>query len=161
MIDIKIKGLTELKKKLQDKQRMLRAEVDAVLKDGAQMFVELASKDAPVDQSILRQGITFYKKRDLVYTVASNANYSVFVEFGTRSRYRPIPGVTPEYKKGKSANTLYSAIKAWVKRKGIDEAATYPIFLSILKNGIYPSPFFFKQKKPVMNFIDARIKAIL
>jgi Bacteriophage protein of unknown function (DUF646). len=182
--NIQIKGLKELREGLRKiKERTLKTELNAILKDGAAHFVELAKKDAPVDQSILKQGITFFKKDNLRYRVASNANYSQFIEFGTKSRYKPIPGVTPEnYTRGGSGNGFYDAILAWVKRKGIggsysvksrrrlgskvdqrieDEQIAFAIYLSIIRHGVKPHPYFFKQSAPTKLFLEGKIKAML
>lgn len=185
MITFKVTGLDELQKKIKDLQdKTLKADLNAILKDGAQMFVQLAHKDAPVDQSLLKQSITFYKKRDLLYSVAANADYAEFVEFGTKSRYGPIPGVKHnEVTKGnKSGNGFYDAILRWVKRKGIggsynvstrrregrkvdqqieDEQIAFAIYLSIIRHGIKPHPYFFKQQAPVRVFLEGKVKQML
>jgi HK97 gp10 family phage protein len=184
VITFKVTGLEELKKKIKDLgDRKLKTELNAILKDGANHFVGLAHKDAPVDQSTLKQGITYFRKGDLLYRVASNANYSTFIEFGTKSRYKPIPGVKPgEYTRGSSGNGFYDAILAWVKRKGIggsynvstrrregrkvdqqieDEQIAFAIYLSIIRHGVKPHPYFFKQTAPTKQFLEGKIQLML
>jgi hypothetical protein len=97
--------------------------------------------------------------------------YAPFMEFGTKGKYQPIPGteeIAAQFKGYKSGDfqELLRMIVRWVKRKGItgtysvktqrrtgnkinqlaeDYKAAWPIAMSILKNGINPHPFFFKQ----------------
>lgn len=183
MITFKVKGLKELQARIKNMDKELKTRLRRELEDGAQMFVQLAHKDAPVDQSILKQGIAYFKKADLVFTVLSNASYSPFIEFGTKSRFRPIPGVKPnEYTVNKSGSGFYDSILSWVKRKGItgsysvktrrrqgskveqqieDEQIAFAIYLSIIRHGVKPHPFFFKQTGPVKIYLEKRIKLML
>lgn len=97
--------------------------------------------------------------------------YAPFIEFGTKGKYQPIAGteeIAAQFKgyKGGDFMELLRMIVRWVKRKGItgtysvktqrrtgnkinqfaeDYSAAWPIALSILKNGINPHPYFFKQ----------------
>lgn len=52
-----------------------------------------------------------------------------------------------------------SAIKAWVKRKGLPEKSAFPIANKIYKFGIPPRPFLLKgYKESQQNFINELIK---
>lgn len=113
--------------------------------------------------------------------------YAPFVEFGTKGRYQPIPGtedIAAQFKghKGGDFQELLRNIVRWVKRKGIagtysvktqrrtgskinqlaeDYGAAWPIAMSILKNGIHPHPFFFKQGDTVWPDLIRRMQATL
>jgi hypothetical protein len=105
------------------------------------------------------------------FSIVAQKFYAPFIEFGTKGKYLPIPGteqIAAQFKgyKGGDFQELLRMIVRWVKRKGItgtysvktqrrkgskinqfaeDYSAAWPIALSIIKNGISPHPYFFKQ----------------
>lgn len=113
--------------------------------------------------------------------------YAPFVEFGTKGKYTPIPGteeIAAQFKgyKGGDFMDLLRMIVRWVKRKGLtgtysvktqrrtgskitqfaeDYKAAWPIALSILKNGINPHPYFFKQGDTVWPQMIQRMQKAL
>lgn len=86
------------------------------------------------------------RKRPQV-SVVVNANYAPFVEFGTKSNVDIPSGLEAYASKfrtsGGNFDDLLSSIKLWVKRKGIDEEAAYPIALKIAREGVGAQPFLF------------------
>jgi hypothetical protein len=171
MFKVKVTGLAGLKAEFATLSSDLPKIVSSELQTMAQEWVLLAKKDSPADQATLRGGISFSQRDKLVYDIFSNAFYSPFMEFGTKGKYQPIPGtekIAAEFKgyKGGDFMELLRNIVRWVKRKGItgtysvktrkrrgskinqiaeDYSAAWPIAMSILKNGVNPHPFFFKQ----------------
>jgi HK97 gp10 family phage protein len=121
------------------------------------------------------------------FEIVAQRFYAPFVEFGTKGKYLPIPGtekIAAEFKgyKGGDFMQLLRMILRWVKRKGItgtysvktrrrtgskinqfaeDYSAAWPIALSILKNGISPHPYFFKQQEIVWPAMIKRIQRVL
>jgi HK97 gp10 family phage protein len=121
------------------------------------------------------------------FEIVAQRFYAPFVEFGTKGKYLPIPGtekIAAEFKgyKGGDFMDLLRMIVRWVKRKGIagtysvktrrrtgskinqyaeDYSAAWPIALSILRNGISPHPFFFKQQEVVWPAMIKRIQRVL
>lgn len=113
--------------------------------------------------------------------------YAPFVEFGTKGKYQPIPGteqIAAQFKgyKGGDFMELLRMIVRWVRRKGItgaysvktqrrtgnkinqfaeDYSAAWPIALSILKKGINPHPYFFKQGDTVWPQMVQRMQKAL
>lgn len=113
--------------------------------------------------------------------------YAPFVEFGTKGKYTPIPGteeIAAQFKgyKGGDFMELLRMIVRWVRRKGLtgtysvktqrrtgnkinqfaeDYRAAWPIALSILKNGINPHPYFFKQGDTVWPQMVQRMQKAL
>lgn len=113
--------------------------------------------------------------------------YAAFLEFGTKGKYTPIPGteeIAAQFKgyEGGDFQELLRIIVRWVRRKGItgtysvktrrrtgnriaqfaeDYAAAWPIAISILKNGINPHPYFFKQGDTVWPKMIKRMQAAL
>jgi hypothetical protein len=171
MFKVKVTGLAGLKAEFATLSSDLPKIVSSELQTMAQEWVLLAKKDSPADQATLRGGISFSQRDKLVYDIFSNAFYSPFMEFGTKGKYQPIPGtekIAAEFKgyKGGDFMEFLRNIVRWVKRKGItgtysvktrkrtgskinqiaeDYSAAWPIAMSILKNGVNPHPFFFKQ----------------
>jgi hypothetical protein len=83
---IEVKGLKELKKKFGSIPKNVSEEVDGLMALAANDYVNRAVGDAPVDQGILKNEITYYKEKELTYVVVSGAEWSAFIEFGTQSR---------------------------------------------------------------------------
>lgn len=122
---------------------------------------------------------------DIGIEIVAQSFYAPFMEFGTKGKYLPIPGtekIAAQFKgyKGGDFMDLLRMIVRWVGRKGItgrysvktkrrlgskvnqyaeDYSAAWPIALSILKNGVTPHPFFFKQQEVVWPVMVKRIKA--
>lgn len=171
MFKVKVTGLAGLKAEFASLTKDLPDIVDSELQTMAQVWVKLAKTDAPADQAALRGAISYYKKSSLTYEVVAQKFYAPFMEFGTKGKYTPIPGteqIAAQFKgyKGGDFMQLLRAIVNWVKRKGItgtysvktrrrignkinqiaeDYSAAWPIAMSILKYGVRPHPFFFKQ----------------
>lgn len=119
------------------------------------------------------------------FAIVAQKFYAPFMEFGTKGKYLPIPGteqIAAQFKgyKGGDFQELLKMILRWVKRKGItgtysvktrrrtgskinqiaeDYSAAWPIALSILKNGVSPHPYFFKQRELVWPVMIRNIKS--
>lgn len=166
---VNIQGLAKLTKKLKDLPTEIRAEIDGEIESAMMKMRDGAKRDSPSDNSNLRAGIGYARVEPLTYDLHSNAAYSPYMEFGTKGRYKAIPGVDSTQFKGKgggSGKGFYDAILSWVKRKKItgtysvktrkrngnkvdqqieDEQTAFAIYLSIMRHGVKPHPFFFKQ----------------
>lgn len=178
-----IKGFGGLEKQFvsasEDMAQVVANEVDAA----AQEWVSLAARDAPKDTGQLTGEIIYKTLGPFDKEIIANKEYAPFMEFGTKGKYRAIPGtegIAAQFK-GSNLGTgkMFQAILRWVRRKGIggrfsvktrkrqgtkivqfaeDYAAAWPIFLSILRNGVYPHPFFFKQQEIVWPQMVTRIE---
>lgn len=170
--NLTITGLGELRARLANAQKTITSAVSAELQDGANNISAEAKQRAPGDQGILRNLISAAKLDPLNWEVVSGAEYSPFVEFGTLTKVSIPPGLE-EYAaqfKGDFASGTYSegsrltaweAISAWCERQGIEKEAWYAIYLTIIKVGIKPHPFFFpavNQQTPII--IDKVSKAL-
>lgn len=167
MVTINIIGYKQLQDTLKKLPDNFKKEVGTVLRAGADQFRAQAIKDAPADVYTLRGQITVNPVDDFKYEVISGATYSAYMEFGTKRRFKPIPGIDASEFKGSgggSGKGFYDNILAWVRRKGFaalttksgrksksldstiaEEQAAFRIYLSILRHGVKPHPFFFKQ----------------
>ena len=171
MFKVTVTGLAGLKAEFASMAKTLPDIVSGELETMSQEWVKLAKTDAPADQGALRGAITYYQAGPTKYEIVAQKFYAPFMEFGTKGKYQPIPGteaIAAEFKgyKGGDFMELLRMIVRWVKRKGItgtysvktrkrsgnkinqfaeDYSAAWPIAMSILKNGVNPHPFFFKQ----------------
>lgn len=175
MFKVKVTGLAGMKAEFATMANSLPKIVSSELEAMAQDWVKLAKQDAPADQGSLRQSISYFKYQILdnqpAFSITAQVFYAPFMEFGTKGKYQSIPGtenIAAAFKgyKGGDFMELLRNIVRWVKRKGIagtysvktqrrkgsrinqlaeDYSVAWPIALSILRNGVRPHPFFFKQ----------------
>ena len=149
---VAIKGLDKLVKKLRDLDKDADIKIDAVT-DGVALEIATDAKQTARNKGVydngeLVRGIQYTKVEDNHYQIVAKAPHSPYQEFGT-GMYVDVPAEMQEVAsrirsnpKGNFKEGL-QAIKEWCKRKGIDEGAAYPIFLSIIKKGIKPRPFLY------------------
>lgn len=184
MFKVELKGLGDIKKQFASASKDVKQIVAAEVQAGAAEFVSGARRDAPIDQGALKGSITYYMDSELSAVVVAQKFYAPFMEFGTKGKYKPIPGteaIAAAFKgyKGGDFMELLRQIVRWVKRKGIsgvysvktrkrtgskinrlaeDYAAAWPIAMSILKYGVKPHPYFFKQMEIVWSKMVERIR---
>lgn len=155
---IDIKDIKKLEKILANLDGVIKEDLDILVNSATKSAQAVAIKEAPVDMGALKQANNVEKLADMSYAVYNNKKYAGYVEFGTGKKV-DVPGdlqaVAEQFKeKGDgSFEEGLQAIKDWCKRHGIEEEASYPIFLSILRNGVSPQPFLypaFKEGKKVL-----------
>lgn len=187
MIKVNLIGFKEYENRLKNASKEIQAEVSVEIQLAALEFRDGAKRDLVSqggDTGGLLNSITATNNSVLLSTVSAEKFYAPFIEFGTKGKYRPIPGTeefAAQYKgfKRGSYKEFIEQIKKWVKRKKI--GATYNVktrkknrqtkdqldtiaFLiarSILREGISPKPFFFKQITPVRANLIKRLDNIL
>ena len=175
---ISLTGIKQLEGKLNNLTTILQKDVSNEINASALKIENKAKRLAPVNFGKLRNSIALSKESDLTYTVAANASYAPYVEFGTGGKVS-IPAGYESFAsqfRGQKSGTYYDfllAILDWIKKKGI-VAGTYSIktkrrlgsktqkfnedvrlaesiAFSILKKGINPQPFLipaFEMEKP-------------
>lgn len=156
MFKIKTTGFQQLIDRLEKAPVKVVKEVDAVFDNTAKEFVARAKRDAPKDTGFLTGDIDRRKEKELRYNIFSSSRYAGYQEFGTKTFYTPIPGFEEiaASLKGPGSGSLADMkdnITQWVTRKGIlfkgmdIKQTAEVIMISILKKGIKPHPYFFKQ----------------
>lgn len=169
------KGLNGLQATLAATTTEIRQIIAQEVERGAQNWRELAVKDAPVNEGTLKGAISYRMESEYVAEIVCQVFYAPFMEFGTKGKYRPIPGteqIAQQFKgfKGGDFQTFLRNIVKWVRRKGLagrfsvktrrrlgnrgvqqieDLSVAWPIAISILRRGVTPHPFFFKQQEVV------------
>ena len=158
---VSLSGMKELEGKLNKLTTALKEDVSNEINATALNIENKAKKLAPINLGQLRNSIALTKDSELTYTVAANASYSAYVEFGTGPQVN-VPADFTSYAlqfKGKSSGKFKDMVEAltlWVKRKGIgngknDKGLAYVIALSILRKGMRPQPFLipsYEMEKP-------------
>ena len=186
MINVNIIGYKQFQDSLKKMPSTLRKEVGARVKLSAEQFRDLAIKDAPADVGFLRSQITVKPIDELKYEVVSGSDYSAPMEFGTKKRFKAIPGIDSSEFIGKPTGGDYydflNNILDWVRRKGITARfsvktkkrlketksdterlldVAQAIANSIIRHGVKPHPFFFKQIPIVRRDLFRKIRNIL
>lgn len=185
MARVELIGSKELQAKIKAAPKKLKSLIGAEVEGAANMFRRNAIKDAPADTRFLGGEISVNKVGELTYEVVSGAEYSAYMEFGTKGNYRPIEGIDASEFQGKGTGTFKEMINNlanWVHRKGIagtysvktrrrtgnkinqiaeDYQVAYLIARKILKEGVKPHPFFFKQIPDTQKRLRSKIENVL
>jgi HK97 gp10 family phage protein len=145
-VSIDISQLKELSKKLEQAGEKTIKMAELEVKATAMETLQIAKILAPVDRGGLVGAMAMEAVNKLEYKIGNNKNYAPYVEFGTGSKaYIPddFKEMAAKFKgsTGQTWENGLAEITKWCIAKGIPEEAAYPIFMSILKNGIYASPF--------------------
>lgn len=182
---MKVQGLDRLQRIFTRLPKQVQTDLDDELQDTANEIEVAAKKEAPKDEVRLANSISSKKEGILKYGVVAQTAYAGYLEFGTKSKYRPQPGLDAVASSlkgatGSSGNPL-EAIEKWVKRKGI--AGIYSvktrklsrsreslanikqvarrIWFSIWKYGIRAQPFFFKHVAPAEQRLKSRFANVI
>ena len=144
-----LEGFDTIQERLKTASDEVFKEVNAEIMASMKNMEAGAKRDAPKDQGLLVNEISVLPQETFLEGVlVSQADYSAFVEFGTRDLRVIPPGLEQEAEAARTATSSLSAKQAifqWCARHGIDKKFWYPIFVKIMVRGIRPHPFFFKQ----------------
>lgn len=162
---VTLKGFGEFQDKLEKLPKELIEEADFLVKDAAALWEERAKQDAPVDQGRLRQQISSFKRDSGNWEIVSASDYSAFLEWGTKTKVR-VPAELVSYAmqfKGITRPGGAKAIYEWCRRVGIPQNVWVFVYLSIMRYGVTPHPFFFHQapivEKQLMDDLKQLIEA--
>lgn len=162
---ISLKGFKEFEGKLRNLPKQVKAEIGLEAQDAALNWQERARKDAPVDQGLLRGMISTRKTGETEVQLTSNAEYSAYLEWGTKTRVR-VPADIASYAAtfkggGKGGGKAKFMIYAWMNRVGVPKERQWIVFISIIVKGVKPHPFFFIQRPFVEKEYIEHIRNIL
>lgn len=182
MFKVQLKGFRELKALVKSSEKGLHNAVSGEIEDGAKKWVGYAKRDAPKNLGRLAGAIGYAKSGNLSFDVFVAVKYAAYMEFGTKGNYQPIPGTEEiaAQAKGKGTGSIdefFDSILEWVRLKGIGGAGkngkytgnvqkkrfdafdvAFRIMMSILKHGVKPHPYFFKQMNIVYPDIVKNVK---
>ena len=182
----KVQGLDKLVSVFNRLPKKVQTELSAELKVTAGEIRDGAKRDAPADESRLKQAITSKTTGPLEFEVVAQTFYAGYLEFGTKSSAVIPPGleeVAAQLKGPVSGHgNPIDALTAWVKRKQIagtysvrtrrrtgnrttqeqqNRSVAFLIWRKIKKFGIKPKPYFFKQLEPAEEKLRRRIAAFI
>ena len=159
---MKIKGFNKLIKDLkafgdEGKERIeitTRGAAEQIAQDAKQLVKVQSSDNGTLLQSIKATPIN-----ELSYKIGTNLPYSGYIEFGTGVKVSvpaELSDVASSFRGGNKGSFKegLEAIKEWCKRKGIPIEAAYPIFVSILNNGMTAKPFLYPS------FVKGRVQYV-
>lgn len=163
---VTLTGFKEFEAKLKKMPDIMRSEVSGEVRSAAEEWALLAKQAAPKDIGFLAGHIDAKHggEKDMFSEVTSNADYSAYMEWGTKSKVSVPADLTAyalQFKGGGGKGITKELVYAWAKRKGIPEQYWWPIFFSIIKKGVKPHPFFFIQKPKIEKIILASVKKIV
>ena len=146
-----VKGLNKVLNKLKKFGEEGEKEIEIITASIASEISLNAKQKAPVNFGKLRQSIGFEEDKsssNINYTVFVNESYGAYVEFGTGRKVKVPSELSKEAAKfrGGRSGTFeqgLQSIKDWCRANGIPEDAAYPIFISILNEGIAPQPYLY------------------
>lgn len=164
-LGVNIKGLDAVLLKFgKAGQQELLAEISDELQVASQELRNKAVSKAPVNTGILRANINVEGK-DLSWIVYTVAEYSGYVEFGTKTKVNAPPEMKEDADKFRNGKGSYEdfkkSISAWMRSKGIPAEALYPIMAKIMRVGIEPQPFMYPAYQEVKKDIDKTIDDVI
>lgn len=160
---VTIRGFKEFSDKMDKFSKILPGELDAAAEIAAQTWARNADRDAPKDQGKLHGNIKPIKATEGVWEVVSPSLYSPFMEWGTKSRVSvpaELQGYASQFR-GKGPPGGAKAIYEWARRVGIPQNQWIFVYLSIIRKGVHPHPFFFKQRPIVEKQLIGDLQQIL
>lgn len=159
-----ITGFKEFIDKVNKLPAELEKHFDEAAADAAGTWVERAKMDAPKDVGDLTGGISNKRVKIGDWEVVSAKEYSPYMEWGTRLKARipaELSAYAAQFKGPTGQKDAKKFIFAWAKRIGLPEEAWWPVYISIMRTGVNPHPFFFVQKPIVERQFIADLKQII
>lgn len=168
-IKIRIEGLSELISRVEKLPIEIQEEISGEIIDSVMRINGKQRRLAPKDQGGLARGIGYERKQGqnkAHFELFSNSEQSGYMEFGTKSRIdipSNLTSIAMQFKGAgiKSKLKAKEAIYAWCKRHGIDKKGWWFVYMSIMKFGVRPHPFFFKHLFDEAPLLIERITSIV
>lgn len=171
-MELKLKNIDKVFENIKSYPEDLKNVINNEFKAFGIGTVNDAKRLAPVNEGVLRNSIAS-NADDLKVTISVNIPYAAYLEFGTKSFAQSYVSTLPpdwqtfaaDYKGsgGGSFKEFVMKITEWVRLKGIDIKAAYPIALKILRTGIKPHPYLFpafeKNKIELIKNLKAQLNA--
>jgi HK97 gp10 family phage protein len=179
-----VKGLDKLLKVFGELPERTQQELKDELKITSWEIRDGAKRDAPTNETRLKQSITTKETGPTSFEVVAQTFYAGYLEFGTKTHVSVPAGLEDiaSQLKGPVAGqgNPIDAITEWVKRKQIAATFTktgrvskaksavekqkqvaFMIWQKIKKFGIRPHPYFFKQMQPAEERLRKRLANIV
>jgi HK97 gp10 family phage protein len=160
-----LKGNKAVLKGLEKVRKESIKKIEQEVGESADQIRNGAVTNAPVNDGFLKGSISVQKDK-LNARIEVGANYGAYIEFGTGMKVQ-VPAGLEDYArsfqdKGQGNwQEFEQNMIQWLKKKGIEEEALYPIMASIYRNGINAKPFLFPAFEAERPQLVKRIKNIL
>lgn len=144
---IKIDGLESALKDIDRYSADVQKKISNELQAFCLIVVQKGKRAAAKNYGRLAQGISYVKVDDLNFVIISAADYSAFMEFGTKSKtqipagYESLARQFKGMKIDSGGISLKQAIYTWADKKGINKKIWWAIYNKIVKVGVTPHPF--------------------
>lgn len=162
MISISVQGNKAAIRGIEKAKR----EFTEYMEDNVQMLSDdiyaKANSRVPSNTGFLKNSL-YREVRGLNAEVGASANYAAFMEFGTGT-LTDVPNGLEEYAarfkgmKFGSLDEFKEDLKDWMRKKGIEESALFPIMMKILTVGVEPQPFLFNSAFEETRLLIDRLK---
>lgn len=164
--EVKITGLDTIQKALINRPKEIFEEVALEFEATANEITTEQKRRAPKDVGGLVQSISNHRSAPLTHELTAQKQNAIWQEFGTKNKARIPAGLEDIAAQFRGVGTksglgAKEAIYNWCKRKGIERKFWFPIYRSIVTNGIRPHPFFFDPYFQARPKLIERIKNIL
>lgn len=169
-ITISLDGVDKLLRNIKSYSKDITDEVDSEIAASAEEMAQISKRLAPVNLGYLRNNISASRLGYLAMEFVSQAEYSPFLEFGTKTKVsipKGLEGYANQFRGKKGKGSLLDNIRKWLKRKEkglskkeLESKARYISYL-IATKGIKPQPFFFRAYDAVKPKMINNIKAII
>jgi hypothetical protein len=162
---VTISGFKEFGDKMNKLATQWPGLLDNIAGEAAGKWATLADLSAPIDQGYLHNAVSSTPVSAGVWEVTSPALYSPYMEWGTKTLVN-VPSDLSSYASqfmgggGQGAN-VKQMIYEWVLRKGLAKSAQWPIFISIMRKGVRPHPFFFQHRPVVEQQLMGDLKQLI
>ena len=163
-MNIQIDGIEDLTRDLKKWTDKKKSDFSDETKRTAFRVEQDAKRNVRTDQGDLRASI--HTRNDVLSaTVYTNKKHAPYEEFGTGKHVKIPAGledVASQFRGGGGTwDDLLENIQAWVKRKGIDPEAAYPIAAKIAREGREGKPFLFPAAERFRKDYIKAVKRIL
>jgi hypothetical protein len=166
---ISLSGLNAVNFDINNFRQSLFEEIDFELQSCAIDIVrdaKIAAARNAKNIGFLERGISQFKVAPFQYQVISSANYSAFVEFGTKKLVQIPAGfedLAAQFRGAKldtGTMSFQQAIYAWADQKGIAKERWHGIFMKLLFVGARPHPFLIPAYIANTNKLQTRLNAL-
>lgn len=174
-----VKGLDKLLNVFNELPKQTQRELKAELEITGKEIRDGAKKDAPTNETRLRQSISIAETGATSFEVVAQTFYAGYLEFGTKTKTSIPAGlesIASQLKGPVSGQgNPIDALQIWVRRKGISfnsgkrkltadqktRQTAFVIWMHIKKFGIKAQPYFFKQMAPAEQRLRQRLANII
>ena len=164
---LEVTGLEAASRKMGSYAKTFKTEVAGEMKSAVALWKKLAQESASTvasDTGFLMGKISFYSEAQLIWVIVSQADYSAFVEWGTRMRAvvpAELQAYAAQFKGAHGGGNAKDNIYRWCQRNGIEQSKWWFIYITLMTKGAHPHPFFFIHKARVVSMFQENVNRVI